>query len=155
MTPRKRRPALDPAQLGFTFEPPKPATMPAELAGFDRFISASVAQILKDDDRSRYEIAVAMSELLDDEVSKLMLDAYASEARENHAISANRFLALVAVTNRFDVLDATVRKIGAALLVGDEIRTAELGNIDRQIAALKQRRKSIESHAPVVKTMGD
>jgi hypothetical protein len=155
MTPRKRRPALDPAQLGFTFEPPKPATSPAELAGFDRFISASVGQILKDDDRSRYEIAVAMSQLLDDEVSKLMLDAYASEARENHAISANRFLALVAVTNRFDVLDAIVRKIGAALLVGDEIRTAELGNIDRQIAALKQRRRSIEAHAPVVKAMGD
>lgn len=155
MTPRKRSPALDPSQLGFTFEPPKPATSPADLAGFAQYISSSVGRILKDDPRSRFEIAFSMSELLDDEVSKLMLDAYASEARENHAISANRFLALIAVTNRFDILDAAVRRIGAALLVGDEIRTAELGNIDRQIAALRQRRKSIESDAPVVKSVGD
>jgi hypothetical protein len=85
-----------------------------------------------------------MSELLDEDVSRWMLDAYASEARDNHNISADRFLALIAVTNRFDILDAAVRRIGAALLVGDEITTAELGNIDRQIAALKTRRKSIE-----------
>jgi hypothetical protein len=95
-----------------------------------------------------------MSELLDEDVSRWMLDAYASEARDNHNISADRFLALIAVTNRFDILDAAVRRIGAALLVGDEIKTAELGNIDRQIAALKTRRKSIEHSAPVVKIKG-
>jgi hypothetical protein len=154
MSPRKRRPSLDPAQLGFTFEPPKPATSAAELAGLDRFIAAGVGRALKEDARSRGEIAWAMSELLAEEVSRWMLDAYASEARENHNISADRFLALIAVTNRFDILDATVRRVGAALLVGDEIKTAELGNIDRQIAALRQRRKSIEGSAPVVKSVG-
>ena len=151
----KRRPSLDPAQLGFTFEPPVPATNAADLAGFDRFIAAGVGRALKEAGRSRFEIALAMSELLDEEVSKWMLDAYASEARDNHNISADRFLALIAVTNRFDILDATVRKVGAALLVGDEIRTAELGNIDRQIAALRVRRKSIEVDAPVFKSKGD
>lgn len=148
------RRSFDPAQLGFTFEPPAPATSPADLAGFDRFIAASVGRALKGDTRSRAEIAWAMSELLDDEVSRWMLDGYASEARENHNISVDRFLALIAVTNRFDILDAAVRRVGAALLVGDEIKTAELGNIDRQIAQLKERRKSIESSAPVVKSMG-
>jgi hypothetical protein len=155
MSPKKRRPSLDPAQLGFTFEPPEPARLPACLAGLDRFIAAGVARALKEDSRPRAEIAWAMSTLLDEEISRWMLDAYASEARENHNISADRFLALVAVTNRFDILDAALRRIGAALLVGDEITTAELGNIDRQIAQLKTRRKSIESRAPVFQSKGD
>lgn len=147
MTPRKRP---NPDQLGFTFDPPAcPVGADAALAGFDRFIARSVARALKEDVRQRSAIAIAMSELLDEEISKFMLDAYASEARDNHNISADRFLALIAVTQRFDLLDVALRRIGAALLVGEEIITAELGNIDRQIAALKSRRKSIEDRAPV------
>jgi hypothetical protein len=135
--------------MGFTFEPPKPVAEDAALAGFDRYIAAAVARALKEDTRSRLEIAAAMTALLDDNVTKFMLDAYASGARDHHNISADRFLGLVAVTQRFDLLDAALRRIGAALLVGEEIITAELGNIDRQIAALKTRRKSIEERAPV------
>jgi hypothetical protein len=146
MTPRKRPP---PGQLGFTFDPPAPVADDAALAGFDRFIARSVARALKEDVRQRSAIAVAMTALLDEEISKFMLDAYASEARDNHNISADRFLALIAVTQRFDLLDVALRRIGAALLVGEEIITAELGNIDRQIAALKSRRRSIEDRAPV------
>ena len=148
MTPRKR-PVIDASQLGFTFEPPLPVADDAALAGFDRYIAAAVGRVLKDEQRSRPEIALAMSALLDEEVSRWMLDAYAAPARDNHNISADRFLALIAVTQRFDILDSALRRIGAALLVGEEIITAELGNIDRQMAALKQRRKSIENRAPV------
>jgi hypothetical protein len=68
-----------------------------------------------------------MSDLLDEEVTRFMLDAYASEAREGHNISASRFLALIAVTNRHDILDHILRRIGAAVLVGAEIATARVG----------------------------
>jgi hypothetical protein len=139
----KRRSALDAAQLGFTFEPPLPARSPADLAGLDRVVAASVATALKEDDRPREVIAGAMSALLADEVTKAMLDAYASEAREGHNISGSRLFALIAVTERFDLLDAMTRRIGAALLVGEEIATAELGHIDSQIARLKERRKRV------------
>lgn len=155
MSPRKRRPALDPAQLGFTFEPPKPATSPAELAGFDRFIAASVGQVLKDDARSRYEVAMAMSELLDEEVTKLMLDAYASEARDNHNISAGRFLALIAVTSRHDILDHVLRRIGAAVLVGEEIATARAGHLRATIDRLREELKVVERQARPIGRAGD
>lgn len=147
----KRRASIDPAQLGFTFDPPVAPQLAADLAGFDRVVAAAVAQALKDDSRDRYEIAAAMSRLLDEDVTKFMLDAYASEARETHNVPAHRALALVAVTERFDLLDAMMRRIGAALLVGPEIITAELGQIDRQMAALKARKRSIERAAPVIK----
>lgn len=144
---RKRRPSFDSSQLGFTFEAPRPATQPAELAGLGAMIAAAVGAVLKEDSRSRYEIAGAVSALLGEEVSAQMLDAYASEAKDNHNIPMHRALALIAVTSRHDVLDALVRRIGAALVVGEEIILTELGNIDRQVAALKERRRTIETKA--------
>ncbi len=148
---KKRRASIDASQLGFTFEPPAPASGAAGLAGLDRVVAATVALILKEDPRSREEIAGAVSALLAEPVTKMMLDAYASEAREDHNISAARLLALVAVTERHDLLDALVRRIGAALLVGGEIATAELGHIDRQIAQLRERRRHVEGMAMPIK----
>jgi hypothetical protein len=147
----KRRPSVNSTQLGFTFEPPTPAPSAAGLAGLDRVVAASVAIALKEDRRpSRYEIAGAMSAVLDEPITKLMLDAYASEARGDHNISFARALALFSVTERFDLLDALVRRIGAALLVGEEIHTARLGHLkaqQRELAA--EIRKMEQAAAPI------
>ncbi|MDM7928690.1 hypothetical protein [Blastomonas fulva] len=151
---RKRRPSFDSSQLGFTFEAPKPVSMPAELAGLDAMIAAAVGTVLKEDTRSRHEIAGAMSALLAEEVSAMMLDAYASEARGNHNIPTHRALALVAVTGRFDVMDALVRRIGAALVIGEEIILTEMGNIDRQLAELKARQRMLATIAKPMKRGG-
>lgn len=63
-------------------------------------ISKMVAQSLKDCDRSRDDVAAAMGAYLGDGevVPKSMLDAYASEARDDHVISLLRFLALAHAT---------------------------------------------------------
>jgi hypothetical protein len=132
----KRRPLIDASQLGFTFEPPMPARRDADLAGLDRMIAASVGVALKEDARSREEIAGAMSALLAEPVTKMMLDAYASEARGDHNISAARLLALVAATERYDLLDPMLRRIGAAVLVGEELHAARLGSLQAQKRAL-------------------
>jgi hypothetical protein len=150
----KRRPSFEVSQLGFTFEPPVPARADAELAGLDRRIAAKVSIALKDDRRSRPEIAGAMSALLGETVSAPMLDGYASEARDNHNISAARFFALIAVTERFDLLDATVRQIGAALLVGEELITARLGHLKTQLRELQQEIRAVEQAATPI-TRGD
>lgn len=143
----KRRPSFSDNQLIFSFDAPVPAREAASLAGLGRMVASSVGAILKGDERDRYEIAARMSALLDETVTKDMLDGYSAEARETHNISFHRMLALLAVTDRHDVLDALIRKIGAAVLVGEEIHTAQLGHIDRQIAELKARRKTIETSA--------
>ncbi len=149
---KKRRSALDGAQTAFTFEPPLPARRDADLAGLERVIAATVARILKEDDRSRDEIAGRMSALLAEEVTRWMLDAYASEARDNHNISAARFLALVAATERFDLLDAALRRIGAAVLVGEEIHAARLGHLRAQRSAIDAEIKTAERSArPIVR----
>lgn len=152
---KKRRASLTADQLVFSFDPPRaPSCREADLAGLDRVVAAAVSQALGGAGCSRYEIAGKMSGLLDEDVSKQMLDGYAAEARGDFNVSVHRFLALIAVSKRYDILDALVRRIGAAVLVGEEIHTAQLGHIDRQIAELRVQRKTIEAGArPITRGM--
>lgn len=143
-----------PGQLGFVFEPPAPATGEACLAGLEQRICRALATILNSDSRAREVIAAEMSVLLDEEVSRAMLDAYASPARSEHKVPMSRFMALVAVTGRHDLLDPLLREIGAALLVGPEVHTAALGHIDRHIEQLKVERRRIAGLAPMIRTGG-
>lgn len=143
----KRQPSLDPNQLGFSFDVPLVPKRASDLFALDRRVSAAVALALKEDERSREVIAGAMSALLGDTISKAMLDAYASESREAHSVSFSRFLALVAVTHRHDILDKLVREIGAAVLVGEEIYAARLGDLKSRIDHLTQEFKEISKRA--------
>lgn len=150
----KRRSSLNIDQLGFTFEPPVPASAEGDLAGLERMIAAGVGRALKEDQRSRAEIAGAMSALLGEAVTSFMLDAYASEARDQHNISAARFLALIAATRRFDILDAVVRRVGAALLVGEEIHTARAGHLKAKIKSLQAELSGVERMARPIERKG-
>lgn len=150
----KRTPALHADQLAFTFDAPSPARHDADLAGLDRMIAAGVGRALKEDRRSRAEIAGAMSALLAEDVSAFMLDAYASEARDQHNISAGRFLALIAVTERFDVLDAVTIRVGAKVLVGEEVHAARLGHLRAQLQALQAELKDAERRVTPIKRGG-
>lgn len=149
---------IHPNQLGFAFDAPQRATAASALAGLESRISEVVGSILNSAaaaGKSRKVIAVEMSELLgDDEVTWQMLDAYASPARNDHKVIMSRFLALVAVCDRHDLLDKIVREIGAAVLVGEEIQTARLGHLDQQIAQLQAERKRVAGQAPLIRGGG-
>lgn len=154
----KRKSSFSADQMELGFEVPASARRDGELAGIERRIASAIALILKDEPRSRYDVAADMSRILDDDVSKMMLDAYASEARDTHNISAGRLLAVVAVTGRYDVLRAILRPIGADLIVGEEILTVELGHIRAQQAKLAKREAEIRKIAPLIdrnKSRGD
>jgi hypothetical protein len=140
-----------PDQLGFTFETPVAASGAAALAGLEQRICSTVGTILNSDSRPREIIAAEMSILLAEEISPRMLDAYASPARADHKVPMSRFLALVAVTKRHDLLDPLMREIGAAVLVGAEVMTARLGQIDREIARLRDEQKKLSASAPLIR----
>ena len=73
-------------------------------------IARAVSETLRDCDRSRESIAAGMSDWLGEDVTKNMLDAYASEAREEHTIPYLRLLALVHVTG-----DVRLLQVGAEM----------------------------------------
>ena len=58
-----------------------------------------------------------------------------------------RLLGLVVVTQRYDVLDALVRPIGASLLCGEEIRLAEIGHLEAEKRRIDLRLKGLKSEA--------
>lgn len=134
-------------QLAFAFEAPRPATHAAALAGIDARIARMVGEALNSDTRPREVIAAEMSVLMEDVVSKAMLDAYSAPGKEDHNISFARMLALISVTKRFDLLDRELRPIGAAVLVGEEIHTARLGHLKTKIAELQAELRDCERMA--------
>ena len=144
-----------PNQLGFAFDPPGLPSQAAALAGLERQICSAVGAILNSDPRSRFAIAAEMSELLDETVSKEMLDAYASPAREGHKVAMSRFMALVVVTNRHDLMDPLLRSIGAGLLVGEEVHTARIGRLELLIAEAQRELKAVKNKAPLIRGRGE
>ena len=137
----KRR-ALDPRQIDL-FAAASPVAGPAAMAGIEAWISAHVGQMLKEDLRSREEVAGAVSAIMSEEVSRYMLDAYASPARDGHNISFGRALALMAVTQHRELIEQAVHRLGGRILWGEEIHAARLGHLQAQRARIDQEIKQL------------
>lgn len=140
-----------PDQFGFDFSAPEQARIPGSLAGLERQICEAVGTILNSDPRRREVIAAEMSVLLGEEVSRFTLDSYSSPAREDHRVNMSRFWALVQVTNRHDVLDQLLRPIGAGLLVGEEVHTARIGQLELMIGQMQRELRAVKTRAPLIR----
>lgn len=125
----KRRPYQQRGQMAFDFASPATPADDGGLAGLSSWMTASCSAMLSEDRRSREDLAGRVSALLNENVTKSMLDVWSSESHTQHNISAARWMALVAVTGRFDLLDGALAKIGARALQGDEMATARLGHL--------------------------
>jgi len=137
-------------QLAFVFAAPRPATHAAALAGMDARVAKTVGEVLATahaNGKPREIVAAEMTLLLDEPVTKEMLDAWSAPAKGKHNISFTRMCALIAATGRFDLLDRELRAIGAALLVGEEIHTARLGHLKSKIAELTAELRAVERMA--------
>lgn len=75
-------------------------------------LSKAVALTMDESGISRADIAAAMSGALKATVSKAMLDGYASQAREQHSISAVRLAALIEVTGDARALNVLLESSG-------------------------------------------
>lgn len=112
------------------FEVPQPvAPLPSSM-DYRQTVSAMVGAALKDADGDRYEIAARMSRLSGQEVSKYMLDAWSSEARDayNMPFYQAPVLETACGTHLFSSWLATQR--GGRLLIGREALNAELGKLE-------------------------
>ena len=142
-----------PDQVPFDFAAPAPRRGRAALAGLEKRINETVGTMLNSDPRPREVIAAEVSVLLDEEVSAAMLNAYSSPARVEHRVPMSRCFAIAVVTARQDLLDPLVHEIGAALLVGAEVKTARLGQLQQTIAAAQKEMRELKGNAP--KMRGD
>ncbi|WP_176473622.1 hypothetical protein [Sphingopyxis sp. GW247-27LB] len=134
-------------QLAFSFEAPKPATLPAALAGMDARVARTVGEALASamaNGKPREVIAAEMGVLLNEAITDDMLNAWSAPSKGKHNISFARMCALIAVTKRFDLLDRELRAIGVAVLRGPELNTARLGHLKVKIAELQAEARGLE-----------
>ncbi|MGD9476109.1 hypothetical protein [Shinella sp. G-2] len=75
-------------------------------------LAKAVARTMEASGKSRDEIAAEMTEVTKTDVSKAMLDAYASQAREKHSISALRLAALAIVTGDARAFNTLLEEAG-------------------------------------------
>jgi len=128
------------------FEVPMPADTTPGSMNFAFEASHLVSEVLKETPLDRYEIASRMSRLSGDDISKHMLDAWASPARSDHNIPFYRIPLLEAVCDTTRLTDWLVGKRGGRAEYGADVYRAELGKLElmreqaaRQIRALKKR----------------
>lgn len=133
--------------------PPEPVVRFAEetvrAASLDQKLCKAMAVALKDCRLERAVVAERMSAFLGSPVSKSMLDAYVSPARDTHQISVVRFLALVHVTQDRRLLELLADLFGWCVVderYADAIREVELRDkrdeIERQLQATRMNRRS-------------
>ena len=106
-------------------------------------ISRCVSRTLTDSGLGRDEIAGRMSDYLTETVSKHMLDAYASEARDDHNISLERAAAMVHATGDPRLFGDLLGRLGYAVIPERYLAAVEDAMITEQIETLKKRQPQL------------
>jgi hypothetical protein len=106
-------------------------------------ISRAVAAALKDSGEDREVIAARMSEFLGAKVSRHMLDSYASQAREDHAISIVRFVALLHATGDRRLLEVLAQMFDWAVVERRYLKMIDLAAMQEREDEMRRQRKNL------------
>ena len=111
------------------FEVPQPAAaLPASM-DYGQEVAHLVGEAIKGADCDRYELASRMSRLTGKEVSKYMLDAWSSVARDAYNLPFYLAPVLESACHTHDISNWLADKRGGRLLIGRETLNAELGKL--------------------------
>lgn len=124
------------------FDVPQPKLAVPGEGNYAAEVSQMIGQILRGLDR--HQIAAQMSRLSGDPVSKFMLDAWASPARQDHNIPFYRVPLLEQSCDSHDLTDWLVEQRGGRAAYGTEALDAELGRLKRQAADFTRRARDLE-----------
>ena len=108
-------------------------------------LSRAVSLALAECGIAREEVAARMSHYLGggETVTENMLNAYASAAREKHAISLPRFRALIAVTGDRRLLQVLAAEMEWAVIDRRMLPMIELAAVHETEAQLKRRKEAL------------
>ncbi len=128
----------------FDWEPPKVSVnLPEEMTRggtIDTQIARAISHALAESGLSREETATAMSDYLGQEVTKNMIDAYASQARETHKITLERFIALIEVTKNIGLAGFVAQFFGHIVVPTKYGELIDLHYTEEKLEELEQKR---------------
>lgn len=123
-----------------------PASAMPEAMNCGAEVAHLVSAILKVCPLDRYAVAAEMSRLTGKDVSKLMIDGWSSEARDNFNMPMYLVPAFECATETYELTAWLAAKRGARLYVGREALIAGLGQLqaqrdrlDRQVREMKKK----------------
>lgn len=108
-------------------------------------ISRAIARALKDCGKDRQTVAAQMSERLGTKVSKQILEAYASEAKNQNNITLERFIALVHVTGKTELLGFLAEDFDMAVIPKRYENVIELALIEDHARMIETRKKTLQA----------
>ena len=124
------------------FDVPTPKLAVPGEGNYAAEVSQMVGQILKGLDR--HQVAAQMSRLSGDDVSKFMLDAWASPARQDHNLPFYRAVLLEEACDSHLLTDWQVAQRGGRVAYGREALDAELGRLERIAADANRKAREIK-----------
>jgi hypothetical protein len=112
-------------------------------------ICRAIAATLKDNPLSRDKIAQRMSDYLGQNVSGNMLDAYASQAREDHVINLVRFIALLHATQDRRLLEMIAEMFGWTVIERRFLKLIEVAALQEREDILRRQREALRREARI------
>ncbi len=116
---------------------------------FEVRLAQAIGLALKETRHTRERVAALMSEILGEDVSRTMLDAYASPARDQHRISVTRFKALARATGAMWLFEVLLEGEGLTLLKGEQAVLAQVGALEQEIREKKARLSELKKQPSV------
>ncbi len=106
-----------------------------------------ISVALREAPYNRDQVATRMSEFLGQPVSVNMLDAYASQARGQHNISAVRLVALLHATQDRRLLELVAEMFGWPVIERKFLKLIELASLQEREDALRRQRETLRREA--------
>lgn len=143
-----RRPHPDQLSLDRYFEVERrPEPTPGAL-DYDARVRNLLSTAIKESDRSRAEIAAAMTDLVygdagEGEITKAQLDSWTAPSRADWRFPLAYLPAFVKATNAHWLLDTIAESVGCKVLVGAEAVMAQVGALELQERHIKGRKAAL------------
>ncbi|MCP1375352.1 hypothetical protein [Dyella lutea] len=129
---------------GDLFAIPVPASPLPGSMDYRAVVAHLVASMIAESGLTRYAIAAQVSELVNKDVSKYMLDAYTAESRDEFNAPA-WLLPVIETVCKSHLYSNWLAEIrGGRLLIGRDALAAELGRIERQRDELGTQARTIK-----------
>jgi len=100
-----------------------------------------ITQCIKRCPLSRWQIAGRMSELLNQEITKYMLDSWTAESKEYHRFPAEYLPAFCEAVGSFEPLRILAEKANVFVVPGPEALRAEIRRLEEEIKRLQKERQ--------------
>lgn len=130
----------EPVTKQFNEDVTKGGTLDGQIA---RALSAAMAQAQTEHGMNRDDIALAMSDYLDQNITTNMLNSYASPARSDHKITLERLIALVEVTKCVELLSFVCGFAGCVVVPQKYADIIRLWQLDQAAADLENERAAL------------